>query len=387
MDTARESLPAAARSIAELASGLTAQMERERRLGSDVVKALSDAGFMRHFVPAEFGGRDGTFRDLMSAVATLGETCTATAWCASLFASSPRFVSFFPPEGRREIWAEGPDPVVVCSVIPFGEAVGVPGGLRVSGRWPYMSGIDCADWVIVCAKVLLATGGPRLTLVAVPRSRCRAEDTWFSVGMQATGSNTVVLEDVFVPEQRIGDRAALFAGRPAVPAADPPVAAMAPLPAVNGLTFVVPALGAARGSLALLADHLGKKLRDIPVLPGVPGALDNQTTYETVLARSAAEIDAVQLLLERIADLADSGAGITPAEVARNARDSAFAIDTLATAVNRIFRTAGTSGQAADGPLQRFWRDVNSIATHQALQIEPTARTYARSLFTPRSTP
>lgn len=386
MHTARESLPAAAETVAELASHVAAQMERERRLSSDVVKALTEAGFMRHFVPTEFGGRAGTFRELVSAVATIGETCTATAWCASLFASSPRFVSFFPPDGRREIWAEGPDAAVVCSVIPFGEAVSEDGGLRVSGRWPYMSGIECADWVIVCAKELLAQGGPRLTLVAVPRSQCRAEDTWFSVGMQATGSNTVVLEDLFVPAHRIGDRSALFAGRPADPEAEPPVADLAPLPAVNGLTFVVPALGAARGALALLTAHLGKKLHDIPVLPGVPGAMDNQMTYETVLARSAAEIDAVQLLLERIADLADGGDRITPAEVARNARDSAFAIDTLATTVNRIFRTSGTSGQAADGPLQRFWRDVNAIATHQALQTEPTARAYARSLFIPRST-
>ncbi|QZL05512.1 hydrolase [Streptomyces sp. BHT-5-2] len=386
MHPVRESLPAAAAAVAERAAGLVAQMERERRLSPDVVKALTGAGFMRHFVPAAFGGSAGTFRELMGAVTTIGETCTATAWCASLFASSPRFVSFFPAEGQQEIWAEGPDAAVVCSVIPFGEAVGEEGGLRVSGRWPYMSGIECADWVVVCAKELLARGGPRLTLVAVPRAQCRAEDTWFSVGMQATGSNTVVLEDVFVPAHRIGDRAALFAGRPAEPG-EPPTAGLAPLPAVNGLTFVVPALGAARGALALLTDHLGRKLRDVPVLPGVPGALDNRTTYETVLARSAAEIDATGLLLERIADLADGGDPITPAQVARNARDSAFAVDTLAGTVNRIFRTAGTSGQAAGGPLQRFWRDVNAIATHQALQIEPTARAYARSLFTPRSTP
>ncbi|WP_330318064.1 acyl-CoA dehydrogenase family protein [Streptomyces platensis] len=386
MHPVRESLPAAAEAVAELASGLVAQMEHERRLSPDVVKALTGAGFMRHFVPTAFGGNAGTFRDLMRAVATLGETCAATAWCASLFASSPRFVSFFPPEGRQEIWAGGPDATVVCSVIPFGEAVSEPGGLRVSGRWPYMSGIECADWVIVCAKELLARGGPRLTLVAVPRAQCRTEDTWRSVGMQATGSNTVVVEDTFVPAHRVGDRAALFAGRPADPA-EPRTAGLAPLPAVNGLTFVVPALGAARGALALLTDHLGRKLHHVPVLPGVPGALDNQTTYETVLARSAAEIDASQLLLERIADLADSGEPITPEQVARNARDSAFAVDTLAGTVNRIFRTAGTSGQAADGPLQRIWRDVNAIATHQALQIEPTARAYARSLFTPRSTP
>ncbi|MFD7236738.1 acyl-CoA dehydrogenase family protein [Streptomyces syringium] len=380
MNEASGPLYTAARDIAQVAAGLAEGMDGDRRLSADVIKAMTDAGFMRHFVPAEFGGRAGTFRELLGAVAVIGEKCAASAWCASLFASTPRLVSFFPPEGRREVWADGPDAGVVCSVLPFGEAVAEQDGLRVSGRWPYISAIEFADWVIVCPKVLGA-GEPELRLVVVPRADCQVEDTWFSVGMRATGSNTVVLDDVFVPAHRVGDRTAVFAGRPADPGAEPPAAPLAPLAAVNGLTFVVPALGAARGALALLSDYLGKKIRDTPALPGVPGVAGNLATYETALARSAAEMDAVQLLLERIADLADRQEEITPVEVARNARDSAFAIEVLVTAVNRIFRTAGTNGQAADGPLQRLWRDVNSMATHQALQFEPTARNYTRSLF------
>ncbi|MGH3889194.1 MAG: acyl-CoA dehydrogenase family protein [Pseudonocardiaceae bacterium] len=380
MQEVSTSLSTAAWNVAEVASRLTADMERERRLSSDVIKAVSDAGFMRHFVPVEFGGRAGTFGELLRAVVVIGEKCATSAWCASLFASTPRFVPFLPLAGQQEIWAEEPDAVVVCSVIPFGEAVAEKDGWRVSGRWPYMSGIEFADWVIVCAKVF-GDGEPELKLLAIPRSDCRTEDTWFSVGMQATGSNTVVIEDVVVPPRRVGDRAAVFAGHPSDTSGDPPVAGMAPLPAVNGLTFVVPALGAARGALGLFTDCIAKKIRDAPALPGVPGVQDNRVTYETVLARSAAEIDAAQLMLERIAGMADHNGEITPADVARNARDSAFAVDVLVTAINRIFRTAGTSGQTAGGLLQRFWRDINSVATHQALQFEPTARNYARTLL------
>ena len=380
MKTTSTSLSQAAENVAEVASQLIADMEGERRLSSDVIKAMVDAGFMRHFVPIGFGGQAGTFGELLAAVAVIGEKCAASAWCASLFASSARFIAFFPLAAQQEIWADGPDAAVVCSVIPFGEAVAEKDGWRVSGRWPYMSGIEFADWVIVCVKIF-GDGEPELKLLAVPRKDCRIEDTWFSVGMQATGSNTAVLENVFVPAQRAGDRAALFAGRRANPSADPPVVGMTPLPAVNGLTFVVPALGAARGALALLSEHIVKKIRDSPALPGVPGVQGNRATYETVLARSAAEIDAAQLLLERIASIADENRDLTPVDVARNARDSAFAVDLLVTAMNRIFRTAGTSGQAAGGLLQRFWRDINSVATHQALQFEPTARNYAKTLF------
>ncbi|MFE3879347.1 hydrolase [Kitasatospora sp. NPDC059146] len=369
---------AAARSIARQAGELAEETDRARRIGPDAVKAIAEAGFMRHFTPVRFGGRAGGFGELLDTVPVIGAACPATAWCASLFAGSPRFLSFFPEEGQAQVWADGPDAAVIASVIPFGEAVPEGDGLRVTGRWPYMSGIDHADWVIVCAKVPAADGGQRLLLAVVPRSQCRVEDTWSSVGMRGTGSNTAVLEDVFVPAARIADRAAAFAGRPADPAAVPPVAGLAPLPAVNGLTFVAPALGAARGTLALVTEALGGRSRAAAV-PGIPGAAGNQASYDMLLARSAAEIDAAGLLLGRVAELADADRAPTPAETARNVRDSAFVVDTLVTAVNRLYRAAGTSGQVADGPLQRLWRDVNAIATHQALQFEPAARLFAQT--------
>ncbi|UNO43016.1 hydrolase [Streptomyces sp. MST-110588] len=370
----------ASRKVAGLSAGLATDMAGERQLDAEVFKGLGEAGFMRHFVPAAFGGNEGTFGELLPAIVAVGEECTATAWCASLLANTSRFLPLFPLAGQREVWGQGPDAAVVCSVLPFGEAVPEGDGLRVTGRWPYMSAIEFADWLIVCAKARQG-GEQRMKLVIVPRSAWQAQDTWYSVGMQATGSNTAVLEDVYVPPERIVDRDVVFAGRAAGPSGDPAVSRVAPLPAVNGLTFVAPALGAARGALALLSGYLGEKVRSAPPLPGMPGVAGNRATYEMVLARSAVEIDTVELLLERIARSADDEAGFPPALIARNMRDSAFAVDVLATVANRIFRTAGTGGQADGGPLQRFWRDINSIATHQALQFEPAARNYTRAVF------
>nr|BAU98045.1 FMNH2 dependent monooxygenase [Streptomyces sp. RI-77] len=379
VDTTPGRLTEAARQLADTAVGLAPAMTERRRIDADLVKAMREAGFMRHFVPARYGGAAGTFTDLLAAVATLGEACPATAWCASLFASTPRFVPCFPEAGQREFWAEGPDTAFVCSVLPFGEATPASGdsGLRVSGRWPYMSAVEYADWVIVCAR-LPGADGPRLKLVAVPVSAVSVEDTWDTVGMRATGSNTVVLDDVLVPAARVVDRDAVFGGRPV----DAPETPIAPLAAVNGLTFVVPALGAAQGALAELARYLGGKLRNVSPTPGVPGPGGTLASQEMTLARSAAEIDSARLLLTRIAELGDAQGPFTPPVVARNVRDSAFAVELLVTAVNRIFRGAGTGGQVAHGPLERFWHDVNAVATHQALQFEPAAHHYARALLT-----
>jgi two-component flavin-dependent monooxygenase/oxygenase LndZ5 len=99
------------------------------------------------------------------------------------------------------------------------------------------------------------------------------------------------------------------------------------------------------------------------------------------LARAAGEIDTAQLLLERACVLADDPDTLTALTITRNLRDSALAVETMVTAVDRLFRMAGTSGQTTSSPVQRFWRDVNTAASHVALQFEPAAGAYAKALF------
>lgn len=368
-----QSLSAAAVDVAALAASCAAEAEATRRLHPDTVKAVVGAGFMRHFVPVECGGTAGTFRELADAVITVGEVCTATAWCASLSASMSRMAAaFLPPEGYREIWAEGPDVVIVGSVTPLGHAVRDGDGWLLSGKWQYISAVDYSDWALLCAQT--AEGGPKM--FAVPAAEYRFEDTWFNVGMQGTGSNTVIAEDVFVPPARVFDRADLFTGRPVTEGEAPCYAV--PLEAVNGLSFVLPALGAARGAVKAFEKYIAKKISTAPSLPGVPGVSGNRASYEMALARAAGELDAAQLLLDRATAVADLGAAVTPLDTARNLRDCSFAADLLVSTVNRVVRAAGTTGQTSAGPIQRFWRDVTSISTHMAIQFEPAARSYAR---------
>lgn len=250
-------LATAAADIAETVADRAASAEAARRLDPDVVKAVVSAGFARHFVPARHGGKAGTFVELSAAVATLGESCPATAWSASLFANLARMAAFLPAAGFAEIWADGPDAVVVGSLIPVGRAEAVDGGWRLSGTWPYVSAVDYADWVLLCGMVPTERT-PQARMFAVPRSACEIIHDWSSIGMQATGSNTVIVKDVFVPAARSFDRGDLFTGR----AVDSTAACHSvPLQAANGLSFVTPALGAARGALASWTAYVSEKVR------------------------------------------------------------------------------------------------------------------------------
>lgn len=372
-------LVSAARDVAAAAAQSAPAAERNRRLDPDVVKAVVAAGFSRHFVPVECGGSLGSFLELTRAVSALGEGCTATAWCASLAAHLSRMAAHLPAEGYREIWADGPDVLVVGSLTPLGKAEPVAGGYHLTGKWPFVSAIDYADWTLLAANVA-REGAPEPRVFAVPRSAWQTVDTWHNVGMAATGSNTVVVDDVFVPAARTVSRDDLFAGR----AVDSDAACHSLPMQATSLMFVTPALGAAKGAFSGWVKHITPKIDaaakvTTAPLPGMPRF--NRTSHDVTLARSAAEIDAAELLLERASEVADLGRAVTPYLTMRNWRDCAQATDMLITVVNRLFRGMGTTGQTTGNSVQRFWRDLNSLAGHQGLQFESAATAYSHEVI------
>jgi two-component flavin-dependent monooxygenase/oxygenase LndZ5 len=374
-------LSAAAGGIAAFAASRAAEAERRREVDPDVMAAVVDAGFARHFAPASAGGAEGGFAELVDAVGVLGRACPASSWCASLIAGIARMAgAFLPPEGQAEVWAAGPDTVLIGSVTPAGRARRASGGWLVSGRWAYMSGVAGSDWALVCA-VLQSGTSPGSKVFAVPRSVYEVEDTWFSVGMCATGSNTLVLDEVFVPDHLAFDRAQLFAGHAGQDARSLAACYRAPLQAVNGLIFAAPGVGAAQGAVRLFAEHFAEKLGSALPLPGTAGVQGVRASAELALARAAGEADAAGLLLDRAARQADDGCTADPLITARNLRDCSLAVDLSVTAADRVFRQAGTRGQSSTAAMQRFWRDVNVIATHVAVQFEPAARNYVDQLF------
>jgi two-component flavin-dependent monooxygenase/oxygenase LndZ5 len=340
-------------------------------MDTELATAIVDAGFARHFVPASVGGVEGSFAELSPAVVAVGRGCTSTAWCASIMAYLARMAAYLPREAWAEVWPNGPDTVIVGSVTPSGNADPAPGGWRVSGRWPSISGVDFADWVLICATV--GNDRSKARVFAVPRSEYEVLDDWNPVGMKGTGSNTVLVDDVFVPEHRVFARGDLFNGQATDSTARPH---SVPLAAVLGLSFAMPVLGAARGALDAWRTSVIARLRK--ATPGAPGL--SRTTYAVTLARSAGEIDAAELLLDRVATLADSG-DLAALPTARNLRDCALAVEILTIAVDRLFRTSGTSGTSATSPIQRFWRDVNAAASHVAVQFEPAATAYSAPLI------
>ncbi|WP_051840082.1 acyl-CoA dehydrogenase family protein [Streptomyces sp. NRRL F-5126] len=371
---APRSLTEGARHVLTAVADSAEAVEAARSLDVTTADALSDAGFARHFVPTAHGGTGGTYRDFCDAVALLGEAGASAAWCASVYAAMGILGAHLPERGRAELWRAGPDTRIAGSFAPAGHVESVPGGWRLNGEWAFASGVGSAEWTFLGAMAP-AGDGRQYRFFAVPRGAYRVLDTWHNVGLRGTGSNTVALRDVLVPEHRSFAQSALMAG---TAGADPCHAA--PYKTVNGLNFLTPALGAARAGLRLWSAGVAHK-REV-----TGGATRDRGSIREALARSAAELDLVEMVVARAAGAADAGEHDGP-HLARAQRDFAVAAELLTAVVDRLFRLGGARGQTEDSALQRIWRDVNCAAGHASLQFDPAAAAYARQAFAAFDTP
>ncbi|GAA2194127.1 acyl-CoA dehydrogenase family protein [Streptomyces bangladeshensis] len=360
--SARE-LPAAADRLAGLAAEHAAAADTAGRLSPEVVTALRASGFARHFVAARWGGTEGTVADLVQGVLRVSASCAATGWCVALLAASSRYAAHLPEQGHEKLWGSGADALIATGLVPTGTAGRTENGYRLSGRWHYVSGIDFADWVLLCANVPEEDARPRF--FALPRGTFGVVQSWDCVGMRATGSHTVVVDDVFVPAHLSFARSEMESGTNSWSRL--PVHNI-PFQAIGATTFAVPAVGAAEGALAAAVRVLkGKRITE---------------AVQIDLVRASARIDSARHLVEQNASVIDDRA-FQPNLLARNQRNASFAGEQAAEAVAALVRVAGTAGLSDSGDLQRFWRDVTTATSHVALRYDITraAANYSTALI------
>ncbi|WP_173456822.1 acyl-CoA dehydrogenase family protein [Streptomyces sp. NRRL S-31] len=190
-------------------------------------------------------------------------------------------------------------------------------------------------------------------------------DTWHTLGMRGTGSNTVEAHGVLVPRHRTCTLADLLRPRPGSARCH-----TVPYPMVAALMFALPVLGAAHGALDAWTRAATSQQRTTP-----PSA-----SHALTLTRASARIRAAGLLLGEVADRADH-APVTPLLVAEGQRDAAVAVELCSEAVDQLLRASGTRGRAEGDPVQRHWRDITTAVAHAALSVDAAANAYTPALF------
>ena len=174
--------------------------EQARRVSDASFDALSKAGIFRMTAPKRYGGAEADFQTQCEVLAHLARGCPSTSWVATIFSAMSWLAATFPDQAQEEIFADG-DPRISGVFSPTGTGVRKDGGLVVSGRWGFNTGCHGAKWTILNAVV--GTGADAVPTCVIARSReLTIVDDWYATGMSATGSNTIVADNVFVPAHR-----------------------------------------------------------------------------------------------------------------------------------------------------------------------------------------
>jgi len=372
-DGTHEAVLARVRALAADVRERAAAAEEARTLPQESVEAFLAAGITRILIPRSFRGYGLGLDTWFEVVREISKADASHGWCASLMIHHPHYVSQFAAEAQRAVWSGGLDVAIAASIQPVGRVTPAPGGHRVSGQFPFASGINHSRWLLVGAMIQ-TDAGPDAAFFLIEPKDYRVIDTWFTVAMRATGSNTAVCEDVFVPHSRSVRLSDLREGKAPGGALHAHPIYRAPFISYAPLTFVTPILGAAQGAYEMFCNWIKTRRA------GRGGAaIADFTSVQVRLARTAADLDAAELLLRRAVDVAQAPAPASLALRARAMRDCSRAAELCIGAIDTLIAMSGTAGFAASHPIQRAWRDIHFAAMHVALNAEQNFAHFGRT--------
>ncbi len=344
-----------------------AEAEKLRRLPSATVYDYRESGLARLLLPARYGGRQAEFPEIFDVVRRMAHGCASSAWTLGFYTLHNWMLALFCEQAQDEVFADGP---VLCPapLAPTGRGTPVDGGIRLTGRWSWATGVMDADWILVGA-ICGPDDAPYPALVLLPSADIRVEDVWHTAGMCATGSNDVVVDDVWVPGHRLITVADIYSGTtPGAALHDAAVYRWPMVPAL-ALTAAMPALGSAELVVDLFAQRLSER-----VLAYSGAVQKDQPTAQVRLGGARVRLRALRELAHAAAT--DIQARVSNGKhVGRTVRAgvraaAAHVVHESRSVIADLLEAAGASAQFLDNPLQRAKRDVDVISGHVVLDYD-----------------
>ena len=354
--------------------------ETARHVPVETIADFHRTGILRVVQPRRFGGYQASFGVFSRIVEILAEGCAASAWIYAVLGEHQWIIACMPEQAQIDVWGGDPLAVASSSLAPRETAGAVPGGWRLSGRFPFSSGCLHAQWAIIGARCEDKAGGHPTRYLLVPMDQIEIIDDWEVLGLRGTASRSLLLNDVFIPEHRSVLLRDLLSG--STPGAlVHQEYALPRMPRGLLVPFSLPcvAFTLARRALDLVATSLRTRLsRGTRVM-------SESEFVQQQLGQAAAEIETAVLIMharrEESLALMDSEAAISPEAVMRNRRDVAFAVWQSRCGVERLVELTGARTVYDAEPLQGLWRDIQTISTHTAVSRHVAMVPYGRLLL------
>lgn len=375
----RAKLLANARAIQPLLKQNAERTERERRIPPENIAAMEQHGLFRILVPRQFGGHEAGIRTYTDVVAEIARGCGATGWIAFISDATDWLVAQYSDEVQAEVYGQGPDTRII-GILDESNALTskTEGGFMLSGQWGFGSGSHHAQWIALGAPLSDHPGDAGLMLV--PVNKLSIKDTWYVAGMRGTGSDTVVADNVFVPQRHVFPWAVAFANQHRQHGSGTYYGANFMPTLIHML--IAPLLGLAQAALDVTIERLNRGKRI-----SYTAYLDTRQAVITQMqvAEAATDTNAAFVLMRHWADRIDAAAlaredfdYLTRAQL-RN--DVGYAVRLCRKAVHRLLDAQGASSFADSNSLQRIWRDLETASRHAILNPDVGQEVYGKALL------
>ena len=351
--------------------------EAERRLPSSVAAAMQEAGVFGMVMPRAWGGPELDPLMQIRVIEALAMADGSAGWCAMIGCDGGYVSAFLDQSVARAMY---PDRLVAtgAAATTTGEARRAPGGFRVNGRFPFVSGCHHSEWAWL-GCIVIEDGVPRVDDNGVPQTRqcflrlseCEILDTWYTTGLRGTGSDDLVVRDVFVPEERSFS----FQDPELIKRSGPLYA----FPYMFISKGPAPALGIARRAIDTLIESaagkparrytLGERAEPAKVLRDDVYIQEAVGRAETLLTSARAHVfDVVGDLWASLVD----GRQPSDRQMALFTTLYPHAVGACVEVVQLIYKAAGGTAVYQRGPLDRCLRDILTMNQH----VVGTMRTY-----------
>lgn len=177
------------------------ETEELRQLPAATKHGLASSGIARILQPARYGGCEGHLFGMVDILTRVGHGCGSTAWCLAQYIAHNFMVAQWPLEAQEAIWGVHPESLISGILIPLsGKARQVEGGYRLTGRWPFVSGVNTCDWCILSGMVEVTDGDDEERYFLMQNGAFEIIDTWQAMGLKGSGSHDIATDDVFIPD-------------------------------------------------------------------------------------------------------------------------------------------------------------------------------------------
>jgi alkylation response protein AidB-like acyl-CoA dehydrogenase len=363
-------LLAVAEQLSDVLAARAAEHDRDGSFPFEAIDALKEAGVFAAPVPVELGGLGvSSAHDLVVAVSRLARGDASVAIGVSMHlvgvlnmerrrevavsAGAERRARAF-ASSLREIAADGV--VLAAAISEPGQDLTRPGtvatltesGWRIDGRKMFCTMSPAATDLYVSVTYVDGEGVERYAYAMVPTDApgVVVHDDWDALGMRASGSNSVSLEGVELPES--GVRGGFRAGDQ-LPYMERNL--------VAGLFHAAASLGIAES-----ADRVARR--------GIAGRVNGDARPRMQVADNAVDLAASRGVLSRAAALIDAHRAANPASdgspaelgalFAEAQAAKAFVNEAAARVVERALALSGGAGYVNGSPLARAYRDVKA---------------------------